>query len=544
MDTKALRQKILDLAIRAKLVPQDPNDEPASVLLERIRAEKQQMVKDGKLKPKDIKNDTVIFKGEDNLHYEKFSDGTVKCIEDEIPFDVPNNWEWCRLQTICTKEIKRGKAPKYEEKSSVIVFAQKCNTKSGFIDISKAKFLAQNTLKKYADEDFLYYNDIIINSTGTGTLGRVGIYKKEDDIYSIKIVPDSHITTVRTIPSEINAQYIYYFLKFNQLYFENSGVGSTNQKELKPEVISTFLIAIPPLNEQNAIIGKVNMVNKHLSNLDSEKEQLKELISSMKSKILDLAIRGKLVPQDPNDEPASVLLERIRAEKEEQIKQGKIKRNKKESVIFKGSDNSYYRTINSKTELLEIGYDYELPDGWEFITVGEYSKKVTDQVASGSFAALRENVKSLKTPDYAIMVKTADFSNGFTKNLTYTDKHGYEFLENSNLFGGELILNNIGSIGKVFIVPKLDHKMTLAPNSIMIRLNSEEYRDYLYYFFSSPLGYSALMSISSGAAVTKFNKTDLKNLVIPIPPLVEQKRIVDEIEKIFATLDDIANQVV
>ena len=353
MDTKALRQKILDLAIRAKLVPQDPNDEPASVLLERIRAEKQQMVKDGKLKPKDIKNDTVIFKGDDNLHYEKFSDGIVKCIEDEIPFDVPNNWEWCRLQTICTKEIKRGKAPKYEEKSSVIVFAQKCNTKSGFIDISKAKFLAQNTLKKYADEDFLYYNDIIINSTGTGTLGRVGIYKKEDDIYSIKIVPDSHITTVRTIPSEINAQYIYYFLKFNQLYFENSGVGSTNQKELNPEVISTFLIAIPPLNEQNAIIGKVNMVNKHLSNLDSEKEQLKELISSTKSKILDLAIRGKLVPQDPNDEPASVLLERIRVEKEELIKQGKIKRDKKESVIFKGDDNSYYEKYGEK-----------LPSGW------------------------------------------------------------------------------------------------------------------------------------------------------------------------------------
>ena len=293
------------------------------------------------------------LKPDDNLHYEKFSDGTVKCIEDEIPFDVPDNWEWCRLQTICTKEIKRGKAPKYEEKSSVIVFAQKCNTKSGFIDISKAKFLAQNTLKKYADEDFLYYNDIIINSTGTGTLGRVGIYKKEDDIYSIKIVPDSHITTIRTIPSEINAQYIYYFLKFNQLYFENSGVGSTNQKELKPEVISTFLIAIPPLNEQNAIIDKVNMVNKHLSNLDNENEQLKELISSTKSKILDLAIRGKLVPQDPNDEPASILLERIRAEKEELIKQGKIKRDKKESVIFKGDDNSYYEKYGEK-----------LPKGW------------------------------------------------------------------------------------------------------------------------------------------------------------------------------------
>lgn len=424
-----------------------------------------------------------------------------------------------------------------------MVFAQKCNTKAGYIDISKAKFLDQSTLKKYTDEDYLSYNDIIINSTGTGTLGRIGIYMESDDAYGIKIVPDSHITIVRAMPSEMNSRYVYYFLKYHQSYFENSGVGSTNQKELKPEVISTFLVAVPPIEEQNNIVSKIDIANNYSFDLDNKKEQLKELISAIKSKILDLAIRGKLVPQDPNDEPASVLFERIRAEKEELIKQGKIKRDKKESAIFKGDDNSYYRTINSKTELLEIGYDYELPDGWEFITVGEYSKKVTDQVASGSFAALRENVKSLKTPDYAIMVKTADFSNGFTKNLTYTDKHGYEFLENSNLFGGELILNNIGSIGKVFIVPKLDHKMTLAPNSIMIRLNSEEYRDYLYYFFSSPLGYSALMSISSGAAVTKFNKTDLKNLVIPIPPLVEQKRIVDEIEKIFAILDDIANQV-
>lgn len=181
MDTKALRQKILDLAIRGKLVPQDPNDEPASVLLERIRAEKQQMVKDGKLKAKDIKNDTVIFKGDDNLHYEQFADGTVKCIEDEIPFDLPEGWEWCRLQTLCVKEIKRGKAPKYEEKSNTLVFAQKCNTKAGYIDISKAKFLDQSTLKKYTDEDYLSYNDIIINSTGTGTLGRIGIYMESDD---------------------------------------------------------------------------------------------------------------------------------------------------------------------------------------------------------------------------------------------------------------------------------------------------------------------------------------------------------------------------
>ena len=527
MDTKALRQKILDLAIRGKLVPQDPNDEPASVLLERIRAEKQQMVKDGKLKPKDIKNDTVIFKGDDNLHYEQYADGTVKCIEDEIPFDVPNNWEWCRLQTICAKEIKRGKAPKYEEKSSVIVFAQKCNTKSGFIDISKAKFLAQNTLKKYADEDFLYYNDIIINSTGTGTLGRVGIYKKEDDIYNIKIVPDSHITTVRTIPSEINAQYIYYFLKFNQLYFENSGVGSTNQKELKPEVISTFLIAIPPLNEQNAIIDKVNMVNKHLSNLDNEKEQLKELISSTKSKILDLAIRGKLVPQDPNDEPASVLLERIRAEKEELIKQGKIKRDKKESVIFKGDDNSYYQ---------------DLPSNWIKIRLSTISEIITKGTTprGGKVAYSRSGIGFLRAENIAGYDKL-DLS-----NLNYVDEESHNnYLKRSILKENDILITIAGTLGRTAIVPQQALPLNTNQAVAIVRLVNNRLINvkYLVYALNSPIIKSDLLAKSVDMAIPNLSLENIADCNISLPPLVEQKRIVDEIEKIFAVLDDIANQV-
>ena len=532
MDTKALRQKILDLAIRGKLVPQDPNDEPASVLLERIRAEKQQMVKDGKLKPKDIKNDTVIFKGVDNLHYEKFSDGTVKCIEDEIPFELPEGWEWTRLGCI-TDVIQYGLSNSAESTGDYRLL-RITDIQNGCVNWDTVPFTSTDEPEKY----LLHKDDIVFARTGA-TVGKSFLIT--DLPYAS--VYASYLIRIRLI-NGISANYIYHFFNsycyWEQVTDKAVGVGQPN---CNGTALRELFIPLPSQAEQNRIVPVADNLLKIVDTITSEQESLSELIQTTKSKILDLAIRGKLVPQDPNDEPASVLLERIRAEKEELIKQGKIKRDKKESVIFKGDDNSYYRTINSKTELLEIGYDYELPDGWDFITVGEYSKKVTDQVASGSFAALRENVKSLKTPDYAIMVKTADFSNGFTKNLTYTDKHGYEFLENSNLFGGELILNNIGSIGKVFIVPKLDHKMTLAPNSIMIRLNSEEYRDYLYYFFSSPLGYSALMSISSGAAVTKFNKTDLKNLVIPIPPLVEQKRIVDEIEKIFAILDDIANQV-
>ena len=526
MDTKALRQKILDLAIRGKLVPQDPNDEPASVLLERIRAEKQQMVKDGKLKPKDIKNDTVIFKGDDNLHYEQYADGTVKCIEDEIPFDVPDNWEWCRLQTICTKEIKRGKAPKYEEKSSVIVFAQKCNTKSGFIDISKAKFLAQNTLKKYADEDFLYYNDIIINSTGTGTLGRVGIYKKEDDIYSIKIVPDSHITTVRTIPSEINAQYIYYFLKFNQLYFENSGVGSTNQKELKPEVISTFLIAIPPLNEQNAIIDKVNMVNKHLSNLDNEKEQLKELISSTKFKILDLAIRGKLVPQDQNDEPASVLLERIRAEKEELIKQGKIKRDKKESVIFKGDDNSYYEKIGNDITCINDEIPFETPINWQWVRLGS----TVGIERGGSPRPIKSYITTDSNGINWIKIGDVDKDGKYITNTKEKIKPT-GLKKSREVYPGDFLLTNSMSFGRPYISKIYgcvhDGWLVLRNPDVVFDIN------FLYYLLSSNYLYNQFLTKASGSTVDNLNIDKVSSALICLPPLKEQTMIVHQIEKLM-----------
>lgn len=242
---------------------------------------------------------------------------------------------------------------------------------------------------------------------------------------------------------------------------------------------------------------------------------------AIRSKVLDLAIQGKLTENQSEDGNAEDLYAQIQAKKAELIKAGIIKA---EKALAEISPNEVPFTI---------------PDNWKWVRLGDYCQKVTDQVASGSFAALRENVPSLKEPDYALMVKTADFANGFTDNLTYTTKHGYEFLSNSNLFGGELILSNIGSIGKCFIVPNLERKMTLAPNSIMVRLTNNELRDYLYYFIVSKYGYAALDAISTGIAVKKFNKTSLKTIIIPVPPLAEQKRIVDKIESIYNHLDAI-----
>ena len=193
--------------------------------------------------------------------------------------------------------------------------------------------------------------------------------------------------------------------------------------------------------------------------------------------------------------------------------------------------NIIFRRSDSPITSDKPHYPYELPKGWAWCKLEDFINDATDFVASGSFASLRENVKYYDEPGYAILVRTKDFQNGFTKGLVYTDRHGYEFLANSNLFGGELILPNIGaSIGKVFIVPYLDIRMTLAPNSIMIKCFKDIHKKWLQYLFLSPFGQEQLRIISSSTAQGKFNKTDLRALQIPIPPFDEQERIISEVE--------------
>ena len=262
------KNKILDLAIRGKLVPQNPDDEPASVLLERIRAEKEELIKQGKIKRD--KKESVIFKGDDNSYYEKIED-IIRRIDDEIPFKIPDTWEWLRLENCCCKEIRRGKSPKYAEHSKTLVFAQKCNTKYNGINLSIAQYLDENTLKKYPIDEFMQDGDIVINSTGTGTLGRVGYYQSYDNYEKLSLVPDSHVTVIRSF-EDINKFYLYAFIKANQRELEKKGEGSTNQKELKPATLKEMLVPIPPYIEQKKIkvaIKKafliINIIEKNLN---------------------------------------------------------------------------------------------------------------------------------------------------------------------------------------------------------------------------------------------------------------------------------------
>ena len=257
-----LRKSILQEAIQGRLVPQDPNDEPASMLLQRIRDEKQKLFKEGKLKQKDVVDGT-IFRGDDNKYYE--NDGkNVVCIEDEIPFEIPSSWQWVRLEHICSY-IQRGKSPKYSPIKQYPVVAQKCNQWTGFT-IEKAQFIDPTTIESYTQERFLEDGDLMWNSTGLGTLGRMAIYWEKLNPFKVAVA-DSHVTVIRPLKSCVIPQYLYnYFSSYTvQSVIEDKADGSTKQKELATNTVKRYLVPFPPLAEQMRIVEKIKEVTSIMS---------------------------------------------------------------------------------------------------------------------------------------------------------------------------------------------------------------------------------------------------------------------------------------
>ena len=253
----ALPKSILQEAIQGKLVPQDTTEEHASTLLQKIRDEKNRLVVEGKLKKKDL-TDSIIFKGDDNKYYENNS-GKISCIDDEIPFEIPSNWVWARLDNICSF-IHRGKSPKYSLVKKYPVIAQKCNQWSGF-SIEKARFIEPNSLSSYKDDYFLQDKDLMWNSTGLGTLGRMAIYYTALNPYELAVA-DSHVTIIRPLKQYIVPEFLYYYFASNtvQSVIEEKSDGSTKQKELATKTIQAYLAPLPPLAEQYRIVQQIKSV--------------------------------------------------------------------------------------------------------------------------------------------------------------------------------------------------------------------------------------------------------------------------------------------
>ena len=519
MDTKALRQKILDLAIRGKLVPQDSNDEPASVLLERIRAEKQQMVKDGKLKPKDIKNDTVIFKGDDNLHYEQFADGTVKCIEDEIPFDVPNNWEWVRIKTACVINPRNN-----IDDDTEVSFVPMANIEEGYAN----KFISDVRVWKKIKTGYTHFAE---NDIGVAKITPCFENKKSvvfNGLINGYGAGTTELYIVRAISGLVIPEYLLNFFKRDD--FIAGGVltfsGDVGQQRVTKDYVANYLFTLPPLNEQQRILNAVHNVNSLIESIENSKDNLKVDINRIKAKILDLAIRGKLVPQDPNDEPASVLLERIRAEKEELIKQGKIKRDKKESVIFKGDDNSYYQ---------------DLPYNWQISTLREITTPLTlndgDWILSENMTDNGE-VKLLQLGSIGNM-------SYIDKGFKYLTKDTFDELSCTEIFTGYLIINRIISDKMCCcVVPDIDGTIITTVDTCWIAPSETSYDiKFLMYQLASPYFQNAVLLKATGTTRKRISKNNLIDLHLLLPPLAEQKRIVVAIETLFAQIDKIVEQI-
>lgn len=527
MDTKALRQKILDLAIRGKLVPQDPNDEPASVLLERIRAEKQQMVKDGKLKAKDIKNDTVIFKGDDNLHYEQFTDGTVKCIEDEIPFELPDGWAWARLKelfNVCSSkrvlqsDWKKEGVPFYRAREIVKL------SDNGFVDnelfISEEHFLSLSR-----DYGVPQPGDLMVS--GVGTIGKIYIVKPSDHFY----YKDASVLCFENRNNVVISEFARILLEssFVQHQMKDNSKGTTVDT-ITISAATNYLCVIPPINEQIRIIDIVENALVYVDTVCKNKESLHATLTTAKSKILDLAIRGKLVPQDPNDEPASVLLERIRAEKEELIKQGKIKRDKKESVIFKGDDNSYYEKIGEEITCIDDFLSFDIPDTWTWTRL----KNIGDVIGGGTPKTNNHNYWDGEIP----WVTPADLS-GY-KNMYIA--HGSRFITELGLKESSAQLLPKDSV--LFSSRAPIGYIAIAENAIATNQGFKSVSPYIsgiseYLYFCLKRCTDDIIQRASGTTFKEISGSEMSETLVPIPSLNEQKKIVNRISDLFAVINNV-----
>ena len=520
MDTKVLRQKILDLAIRGKLVPQDPNDEPASVLLERIRAEKQQVVKDGKLKAKDIKNDTVIFKGDDNLHYEQLADGTVKCIEDEIPFELPDGWAWERLGNVTT--IARGGSPR-PIKSYLTTELDGVNwikigdtEKNGkYIFSTKEKIKPEGIAKsRYVKSgDFLLTNSM--------SFGRPYILKTDGCIHDGWLM-------IGNTEIVFNQDYLYYALSSDFMYNMLSVLaGGSTVDNLNSDLVKSLLFPIPPMQEQIIIANKAESLMKIVDTINNNEKELLKNIKSIKSKILDLAIRGKLVPQDPNDEPASVLLERIREEKEELIKQGKIKHDKKESVIFKGDDNSYYEKIENKLENIDNIIPFEIPDTWQWCRGYSCFAGMESEKPSGEFFdyididAIDNHLHRIKNTKRMLVSNAPSRASRAVKTGSVLFSLVRPYLENIALID-EKYANSIASTG--FYVCNSSGAL---------------YPEYMFCLMISGYVVNGLNQFMKGDNSPSISKDNIENWLYPIPPLNEQKMICHKMKRLFSEIEAI-----
>ena len=510
MNGKQLKNSILQWAIQGKLVPQDPNDEPASVLLDKIRQEKERLIKEKKIKRD--KNASIIYRGEDNSYYEKIlATGELKCIDEEIPFEIPQGWEWCRMQDVIT--FVNGRAYKKEE-----LLPQ------GKYKVLRVGNFFTNNEWYYSDlelpEDKYCYNGDLLYAW-SASFGPQ-IWNGDKTIFHY------HIWNVKFNSRILFREYLYYFFLFDKTQVKASTTGSTmvhvSMENMKPR-----LIPIPPVNEQKRIVhGIENIIPliERYGTFQNKKEILDSNIkASLKKSILQEAIQGKLVPQIPEEGTAQELLEQIKTEKQKLVKEGKLKKSTlNDSVIFRGDDNKYYEKIGKKCVDITEEIPFEIPNSWTWARMGG----IGDWGAGSTPQRTNQNYYG----GNILWLKTGELNNGIVYDTEekITQKAFQDCSLRMNKIGDVLIAMYGATIGKLAVVGKeLTTNQACCGCTPYIVFNW-----YLFYFLMASR--DTFIKKGEGGAQPNISRVKLVEHLIPLPPLREQKRIVQKIEQLMQLL--------
>ena len=531
MNGKQLKNSILQWAIQGKLVPQDPNDESASMLLERIRVEKEKLIKEKKIK-KD-KNESIIYRGEDNSYYEKFlATGEVKCIDEEIPFEIPKGWEWERWGNIALSIQYGYNAPALERGD--IKMVRISDIHDNVVQWENVPFC---NIEAYdIDTYLLKENDILFARTG-GTVGKS---------FLVQSVPEPAIYAgylIRTRYSkELCPQYLKSFME-SRLYWEQlkSGTIATAQPNCNGKTLGKMLLPIPPKAEQSRLVQKLANFTPIFQRYAKAQQDLDNLNKSiddkLKKSILQEAIQGRLVPQITEEGTAQELLEQIKQEKLHLLKEGKLKKSALvDSVIYKGDDNKYYEQVGKSDKEITEEIAFDLPNGWSWCRL----KDICSIFAGATFkkeetVTTKEGVRILRGGNispFELRIKDDDIF--LTKDKV---KEDIILKENDILTPAVTSLENIGKMVRV----NSDMPNTTVGGFVFIirlYLKNQWLSKYILYLLSSPFMIDFMKSITnkSGQAFYNIGKERLSTALLPIPSLAEQHRIVAQIEKLFEQL--------
>ena len=524
MNGKQLKNSILQWAIQGKLVPQDPNDEPASVLLERIRTEKAKLVKEKKIK-KD-KNESIIYRGEDNSYYEKFlATGEVKCIDDEIPFEIPNGWEWCRLSLLIYPP-KYGTSKK-SVPSGILPVLRMGNIQDGEIVFDKLVFSNDLDDNKKL---LLQYGDLLFNRTNSAELvGKTAIFRgQRNAIFA------GYLILLR--PIFINLEYLNLLLNtpYARDYCNEVKTIGVQQCNINAEKISNLLVPIPSLFETVRIVEKVKNIALPIIKYGELYQKLKQLNGELpiilRKSILQEAIQGKLVPQIAEEGTAQELFEQIRQEKLQLVKEGKLKKSAlTDSIIFKGDDNKYYEQVGKKCLDITEQIPFETPKNWVWTRLSHIANIYTGN-------SISETEKKSKFTDvigrYYIGTKDVDFNNRIIYDNGIAIPKQYE--PDFRLAPNNSILMCIegGSAGRKIAILNQD---VCFGNKLCCFSPFVGIGKYMYYYLQSP-SFFELFNLNKTGIIGGVSIAKVKEILIPLPPIKEQQRIVAQIEKLFEQL--------